>query len=429
MAATDTGERDVMVRDVLVRDVLVLGGGPAGTAVAGLLARQGHDVLVLEREEFPRFRIGESLLPACLPVLEELGIESAPDTFVYKRGARFVCEATKREQAFGFDEALPGCPPHAWHVTRATFDTQLRDRARELGAEVRHGETVIDAGVDAEPSGQHGSGQHGSGPHAAWAETRDATGATRRFRARYLIDASGQSRLLARRADAVEHYSQFGHSAAFTHFANADTAELGPDFDIRIMLRAEGWGWIIPLPDRRVSIGMVSQGKMTREELDAGLLSGPLAQRLTRSATREETRVVGNFSYRNTKAHGARFAAAGDAACFLDPVFSSGVTLALRAAASIANVVGPALANGTEADPALLDEHHASMDRAYRTFAGLIERFYNSHFAETMFLGDNTDMELRSGVMSVLAGDVWRTGNPFQEMLLRARRRAGSVRA
>jgi 2-polyprenyl-6-methoxyphenol hydroxylase-like FAD-dependent oxidoreductase len=119
---------------------------------------------------------------------------------------------------------------------------------------------------------------------------------------------------------------------------------------------------------------------------------------------------------------GPRFAAIGDAACFLDPVFSSGVTLALRSAEALADVLGPALDAGTEAAPDLLAGHQAHMDRGYRTFAGLIDRFYNSGFARTVFLGDATDMPMHAGVMTVLAGDVWREDNPFQELLLRSSR-------
>ncbi|MCR9246583.1 MAG: FAD-dependent oxidoreductase [bacterium] len=393
-------------------DVIVIGAGPAGATAAALLAERGLDVLVLEKDEFPRFKIGESLLPAVQPVLARLGIESMPGTSVYKRGARFVCEATGRESVFAFSEALPGSPPSAWHVERAKFDTLLRDRARELGADVRHGQTVVDAVART---------------NRVEVQTREG-----KHEGRYLIDASGQSRLLARRAEAVSHYDQFGHSAAFTHFEGLSPAafdELGPDFDIRIMMRAEGWGWIIPLPGHRLSVGMVSKGKITPQELDDGLLSGPLCQRLTAGATRLETRVAGNFSYRNTAPSGVRYATAGDAACFLDPVFSSGVTLALRSAMSVADLVGDALEADREDEADLLADHQREMDRAYATFAGLIERFYNSRFAETMFLGDNPDTAIKSGVMSVLAGDVWRTGNDFQDMLLRARRRERSVRA
>lgn len=392
-------------------DVVVIGAGPAGTVSAGLFAQAGHSVLVLEKEHFPRFHIGESLLPAGLPVLERLGVEPRGETFLYKRGARFVCEASGREQTFAFENSLAGesdessAPRHAWQVDRAGFDTQLRDRAVELGAEVRHGETVVDAGAD---------------ENGVWVETRTGT-----VRGRYLIDASGQSRLMARRSGTAVPYRQFGTSSVFTHYEGVGDeawAEFEPWFDIRIMLRPEGWGWIIPLTNRRLSVGMVARGKITAEELEQGLLAGPTVQRLTAGAQRGETRVVGNFSYRNTKPSGVRYATVGDAYCFLDPVFSSGVTLALRGAESTFDAIAPALAAGEEAREDLLDGHHQEMDRAHRTFAALIDRFYNSRFAEQVFLRDVRGMPMRAGVLSVLAGDVWRTGNDFQEMLLKARR-------
>ena len=385
-------------------DVIVIGAGPAGSASAGLLAQAGHRVLVLEKDAFPRFHIGESLLPAGLSVLRRLGVDERDAVFLYKRGAEFVCEDSGRSRVFAFDESLPSEDRHAWHVERARFDTLLRDAAVRHGADVRHGETVRDAGVDDD---------------LAWVETRTA-----RFTARYLVDASGQSRLLARRNGSAVPYDCFGNSAVFTHFTDlgdAAVGELEPHNDIRVVLRPEGWGWVIPLSGRRLSVGLVSSGKVDSAELES-FVSGPLVTRLTAGATRGETRVIGNYSYRNERPAGRRFAAVGDAACFLDPVFSSGVTLALRGAESLADTLAPALADGREADPDLLADHLASMDRAFRTFAALIGRFYNRSFAERLFLGDVDGMPMKSGVISALAGDVWRTGNEFQDMLLRARR-------
>ncbi len=389
-------------------DVAVVGAGPAGSTAAALLARRGLSVVVLEKSHFPRFHIGESLLPAGLSVLARLGVEPHADAFLRKRGAEFLCEASGRRGVFSFDGALPGLPDHSFHVDRARFDTLLRDVARAAGAEVRHGEAVLEAELDASDA-----------VHVRTASDRLA--------ARYLIDATGQDRLLAQQSRSVEPYRAFGAAAVFTHFAGLRREaldELGPGFAIRVLLRPDGWGWIIPLPGARLSVGLVSQERATHAQLDA-LLADPLAARCTAGAERLATHVASNFSYRNTASCGPRFACIGDAACFLDPVFSSGVTLALRGAESLADAIGPALQAGTETEPGLLDAHRRSMDRAYRTFGALIGRFYNSRFAESVFLGDTDGMPMRAGVLSVLAGDVWRDDNPFQDQLLAARRGQG----
>lgn len=393
-------------------DVVIIGAGPAGSTTAALLAERGQRVLVLEKDEFPRFHIGESLLPAGLPVLERLGLASDPDTFVFKRGARFLCEVTGRERTFRFDEALPGCPTHAWHVERSLFDTRLRDRAVALGAEVRHGEKVTEIEQDSD-----------------LVRVRTGSGTVS---GRFLVDASGQDRLLAHKHDTAEPYKRFGTVSVFTHFeqvGDATLEEFGADNDIRIVMREEGWGWVIPLPGRRLSVGIVSKDRLAPEQLDQGLLAGPLVTRLTAGATRLRTQVVRNFSVRNSAPSGPRYAAVGDAACFLDPVFSSGVALAMRGGEALADCLLPALEQGREAAPDLLDDHHARMDRAYRTFAALIDRFYNTRLGESMFLGDPADAPMRAGAMSVLAGDVWRDDNLFQKILLNARRRRGSSSA
>ncbi|MFT7677401.1 MAG: flavin-dependent dehydrogenase [Planctomycetota bacterium] len=385
-------------------DVIIVGAGPAGSSAATMLAQDGHRVLVLEKEEFPRFHIGESLLPACVPILERMGVDTPEHIYIRKDGAHFACEASGRYQKFSFAEALPGCPKSAWHVERAAFDMQLRDRARELGAEVRHGEAVTKVGIETD---------------GVWVET-----AAGRETGRFLLDASGQNRLLARRMDAAEHITDFGNSAVFTHFDGIGQEaydSLAPGFEIKIIIRPEGWGWVIPLPGRRLSVGIAGPGKLTQKMLDEGLLADPIMTRLAAGATRGETQITGNYSYRNTAARGARYSSLGDASSFLDPVFSSGVTLALRDAAGISDALSPALKAGTEAAPDLLDEHQVGMKRALKTFHALIFRFYHTNFADSFFLQEVPAYDMRAGIMTVLAGHVWREDNPFQELLLNSK--------
>ena len=388
-------------------DVIVAGAGPGGSASAALLAKKGFRVLVLEKDEFPRFHIGESLLPASELVQSELGVDIDPEVFLFKRGAQFLCEASGRHKAFDFAEALPGPQRYAWQVERARFDTLLRDRALAFGAEVRHGVRVEEVSTSEEG-----------------VEVSSSAG---RERARYFIDASGQGRLLASKMRSVEAFRDFGKAALFTHFhALSDEAwgEIAPHHDVRILMIPEGWAWVIPLAGKRLSVGVVSQRQgIQREDLDRFLAQSTLLQRLTRGAERGETRCIGNFSYRNARPFGPRYACVGDAACFIDPVFSSGVSLALQGASQIGRALAEALEKGEEANPRLMAGIEGRLEQGYATFAALVYRFYNTRFVDNMIFGAPDDGEYRAGVVSVLAGDVYRNDNTFADMLLRSRRR------
>lgn len=387
-------------------DVIVVGAGPGGSTTAALLATAGLRVLVLDKEHFPRFHIGESLLPAAVDVQQRLGLSfDAPHIFNWKSGAQFWCETTDRIARFDFNEALPGPPRHAYQVERPAFDTWLRDRAAALGAKCRHGVRVSDVQFEAQQ-----------------VRVRTDYGTER---ARYLVDATGQDRLLGRQQRSIEPYRHFGKAASFTHFDGlaADVlAEFAPHNDIRVMLLDEGWAWVIPLVNGRLSVGVVSrrQGVKEQDVIDY-VASSKALSRWTRGAHADAPRLIGNFSFRNTQPHGARYACVGDAACFIDPVFSSGVSLAMLGAVSLADKLVPALAAGTEADPALCTPGHMAVQRGYATFAALVYRFYNTHFARNFILGAPAAGELRPAVTSVLAGDVLRTDNPFQDMLLNSR--------
>lgn len=392
-------------------DVIVVGAGPAGSTAATFLARAGVTVLILDKQTFPRFQIGESLLPLALPVLERLGVAPDPSTFVYKRGAEFVCERTGRRRVFDFSKALPGSAPHAWQVDRSKFDAALLQKASDAGAQVLQGTKV--SGIELGPD-----------------DVLIRSGAAS-WRARYVVDATGQDRLLARHLGSAEPHRGFGQVASFVHYeglGDAALADIGEGNDIRIMIVPGGWGWLIPLPGRRLSAGLVTPARTGAAELESAYLNAsPLIRRWTEGARRSEPRTVRNFSYRNLRPHGSRFACIGDAACFLDPVFSSGVSLALTSAAQMASLLVPALQSFTESDPILMRPLDQSMKQGYDTFFAVIDRFYNTHFVDNFIFGAAEDGEIKRGVVSVLAGDVWRTDNRFQEMLLASRRRRSTV--
>ena len=387
-------------------DAVVIGGGPAGSTAAALLAGSGFGVLVLEKEHFPRFHIGESLLPAAVLAQQLLGLAPNRDVFAFKRGAQFVDEVGGRVACFDFAEALPGPPRHAYHVERPRFDALLLERAAELGAVVRQGVRVRTV---------------------EWSDqqvlVRSDAGLER---ARYVIDATGQDRLLARQAQAIEPYRHFGKAASFMHFEGIPAAtveEFGPGNDIRVMMIAQGWAWVIPLPNQRLSVGVVSREPgIAQDDVLHYVESSPLLSRWTRGAARSQRRLIGNFSYRNTRSYGSRYACIGDSACFIDPVFSSGVSLAMLGAQELVRRLAPALHAGTESDPDLNRADASQMQRAYETFAALVYRFYNTRFVDNFLMRAPADGELRASVTSVLAGDVLRPDNPFRDMLLASRK-------
>ncbi len=389
--------------DVLV-DVLVIGGGPAGSTTANLLAHAGHDVLVLEKEVFPRFHIGESLLPIDLPIFERLGVKLDYKDFIRKDGAEFIDERTGATATFVFREGLEGTPKNAYQVERSRFDHHLLKQAEARGAKVRYGVRVEGMAVE---------------DGAVRVDTKtDGT-----FRARYMVDATGQDAFMARSNRTVQPLKGFGCVAVFRHYdglAPAIFEELTASGNIKVLMVPDGWMWVIPLAGPRLSVGIVSRHAITtpEETLDKAIAASPIIQRLTVGATRTEPRIIRNFSYRNRQPYGPRWGCAGDASCFLDPVFSSGVSLAMLAGESLAEKVSAALRAGTEDDPNLLAAHAKRMEIGYKTFAAIVYRFYHAELVHRLFFQETEGEPLRAGITSVLGADFFRDDNPFQQMLL-----------
>ena len=384
-------------------DVVVIGGGPAGSTTANLLAHAGHDVLVLEKEVFPRFHIGESLLPIDLPIFERLGVKLDYKDFIRKDGAEFIDERTGAKATFVFREGLEGTPKNAYQVERSRFDHHLLKQAEARGAKVRYGVRVQEMSVEDD---------------AVRVDTSAGV-----IRARYMVDATGQDAFMARSNRTVQPLKGFGCVAVFRHYdglAPEIFEELTVSGNIKVLMVPDGWMWLIPLAGPRLSVGIVSRHAITTplETLDAAIAASPITQRLIAGAVGTEHRIIRNFSYRNRQPYGPRWGCAGDASCFLDPVFSSGVSLAMLAGESLAGKLSPALRAGTEASPDLLAEHAKRMEIGYKTFAGIVYRFYHAELVHRLFFQETDGEPLRAGITSVLGADFWRDDNPFQQMLL-----------
>lgn len=397
-------------------DVVVIGGGPGGATAGGLLAKAGHDVLILEKEHFPRFHIGESLLPAELPIFERLGFDVTRAGFgaLRKGGAEFHNERTGKHGRFLFDEAMPGTRTHAFQVERAPFDEAMLANAERLGAQVRQGVKVSSVGFTEE-----------------MAKIESTEG---EIQARFVVDATGRDRLLCKQNKSFERIDGLGLAAVWAHFedlsdeAIADLEETG---NIRVLVLPEKtWVWLIPLVGGRLSVGLVSatKGVVSAEYFEQVWAESPMLQKLTGDAKRGELQIAGDYSYRNTKSRGGRFGCIGDASYFLDPIFSSGVAFAMAGGEKLADLLSPALRSGSEGDAELLAPLEEYMRRPFEVFGSVVWSFYHTGMVENLFFYEGGDETVSRGITTLLAGDVWREDNVFQQMMLRSGRRKGGRR-
>ncbi len=389
-------------------DVIVIGGGPAGATAATDLARRGRAVTLFERDIHPRFHIGESLLPMNIPILERLGVLDAVERIgVRKPGADFPAANERGFNVFEFTRALGNPPTYAFQVQRADFDEILLRNAQAAGVCVHEQTEVLSVTFDAD-SGTSGSADSKS----AMVEVRDDAGAVRQLRARYVVDASGRQTLLGTQLKLKERNRRHRSAAVFGHFTGIERRGEPYTGNISIYRFQLGWVWLIPLPNGITSIGAVCLPERLKQrgvDLESFLLdilrSVPgLSDRVANARLTGHLEATGNYSYECRRMCGPCWIMIGDAGAFVDPVFSSGVYLAMHGAERAAELVDRVLGGAAE----------VRMQRAYareirgglRKFSWFIVRFTTPALA-WLFANPRNILRVEDAMVAFLSGCVF----------------------
>lgn len=387
-------------------DVLILGGGPGGSTLASSLALKNRRSIVLEREKFPRFHIGESLLPCSSEVFRKIGIlDKLEQRYLWKYGARFLDSTTRRVASYTFAEAFNTKADHAYQVPRADFDHVLLEHAKQLGADVREQWEATEVIFE--------------GERAVGVRARDLAKPDQivELRAPVVADATGRDTLLASRLRRKAKIARLDKSAFYTHYRNTFREDAEREGNIQIVVWDHGWFWFIPFRGDVTSVGAVASAEWIREQRKTGAKEPvDFFERAVADSSwateflvgAERLRPVGSladFSYRIDQLTGDGWLFVGDAAGFLDPLFSSGAHLAIKSADLAAAAIDEALSRGDTSRPAFV-EYEKAVRYAVDLFLGVVQAFYRGEFRETLFEA-NQRATLRRIITSVLSGDVF----------------------
>ena len=388
-------------------DVAVIGGGPAGSVASTVLADSGHRVVVFERERYPRYHIGESLLSATLPILDAIGATPAIEQhgFLRKPGGTFLWGRQPEPWSFSFRED-PGGRPYAFQVIRAEFDQLLLDNARRHGVDVREEHTVLDVDTGGSPPVVRVQGADGRAfavmPH-------------------FVIDASGQSAVIGRAARLRRFDEFFKNLAIFGYFRDAERLPGELANNILSAAFVDGWFWYIPLHDGTMSVGAVVDTQRWRdiaagdpEGTYRGLISRcpPIAARLRHATLASPIRIIRDYSYDSARFTGPGYLLAGDAACFIDPVFSTGVHLACLAGFLGGRAVAAILA-GEQPEAEALAAYEQTYRGAFQRYLRFLYFFYDhnedadSYFwaARRILAHAPSDLSVREAFVRLISGN------------------------
>lgn len=382
-------------------DVAVIGGGPAGAAAAALLAKVGFDVVLAEKSRFPRFHIGESLLPHSLPILEKLGVLPAVEAIgVPKFGADFA-DVTGSSRNMLFERALKPGPPGSFQVKRSDFDDILLKNARNQGASVLEETAVKRVDLDREDGVR--------------LEIEEPGGKRRWVEAKQVIDASGRDGLIARKLSLRTPNKHHQSAAVFSHFENVPRHEGVMAGNVSICWFDHGWVWFIPLPDDMMSVGAVcntdyfkSRSVPLEQFLDDTIQRSDVAANRMKAARRiEPVRAASNYAYNAERMCGPRHVLIGDAFAFIDPVFSSGVHIALDSALMSTELITARLRTPKKAR-AVQRKMERRLKLGLANVSWLIYRVKTPNIRQ-LFLAPRNLLGVEQAVISILAGDIFGT--------------------